>query len=456
METDNPEDDAAETEDGDVETSSSLQEYSASRPVTFTKSTSVTSSESHSDSKNVDPNSFLVELLGWANSDSSTDDTFPTKKPAEKPEIDSFAISEIILPILEDATISQERQTLNFGANSALAVDGGTGSSSIQQGDGLGEKFDSLLKFDIAMIDRSRPVEKAVLRIYSLAECPSGGTFVTTSDSSWDQQSISWDASPVGDGYEIGTIESVQSNTWYELDMIAALSWNDSISAFSSNQNVISIRISSSTSGRCMYSSMESGQAKAPYMSVRYGQSDSIQEFSSVMPPVSGQFILLRSTDDASIDATEPGANFGTEPTLKVAFDMVSRAITDVVIRFDLSELAGTMPASAVLSLYAEDDCPSAGVIMTTEGDSAWTESEVTWTTAPSYKKDDPGGGFNIGTFGQVTAHKWYGFDVVNAVKQAVSDSKSAVTFRISTTSDGECNYSSRESGRDPKLMVAF
>lgn len=407
---------------------------------------------------NDDPSSFLVELLGWANTDySAVDNSRPTNAPTKKPTTDSFAISEIILPIVEDATVSLQRQSLNFGANSALAVDGGANTLH-SQGDGLGERFDSLLKFDVGMIDHSRPVEKAVLRIYALAECMSGGTFVTTTDSTWDQETVTWETSPLGDGYEIGTIGSVSKNTWYELDVLPALTWNDSISPFSLDSNLISIRISSAASSRCMYSSMESGQARAPYVSVRYGTSDMIQEFSAPMnePPVSGQFLLLRSTDDATLDGANPMANLGTDTTLKVSFHLSSRGISDAIIRFDLSEIAGATPVSAVLSLYAETNCLSAGTIMTTEGDSIWSEKDVTWSSGPSYKKDTSGGGFNLGTFGHVTSNKWYGFDVAQAVKNAVQDGKSAVTFRISTATDGECVYSSRESGRDPKMMVAF
>lgn len=405
-----------------------------------------------------DPSSFLVELLSWANTDySTTDNSRPTHAPTKKPTPDSFAISEIILPIAEDATVSLQRQNLNFGANSALAVDGGT-STFDSQGDGLGEKFDSLLKFDIGLIDHSRPVEKAVLRIYALADCMSGGTFVTTTDSTWDQETVNWGTSPLGDGYEIGTIGSVSKNTWYELDVLPALAWNDSISPFSLDSNVISIRIASTASSRCMYSSMESGQAKAPYMSVRYGMSDVIQELSSPMhnPPVSGQFLLLKSTDDATLDGANPMATLGTDTTLKVSFDLSTRGISDAIIRFDLTEMVGAVPVSAVLSLYAETNCLSAGTIMTTEGESRWSERDITWSSAPSYKKDTQGGGFNLGTFGQVTSNKWYGFDVAQAVKNAVEDGKSDVTFRISTATDDECIYSSRESGRDPKMMVAF
>jgi hypothetical protein len=415
----------------------------------------VTVSRPHNDN---DPSTFLVELLGWANSDYSPVDnnSRPTNAPTKKPTPETFAISEIILPIMEDATVSLQRQNLNFGANSALAVDGGTGTIH-SQGDGLGERFDSLLKFDVGMIDHSRPVEKAVLRIYALANCMSGGTFVTTTDSIWDQESVTWETSPLGDGYEIGTIGSVKENTWYELDMLPALAWNDSISPFSLDSNIISIRISSSTSSRCMYSAMESGQAKAPYMSVRYGINEVIQEFSSQLnePPVSGQFLLLRSTDDATLDGANPMANLGTDTTLKVSFDLSTRGISDAVIRFDLSEIGGAMPVSAVLSLYAETECISAGNIMTTEGGSSWSEKDVTWSTAPSYKKEE-GGGFNLGTFGQVSPNKWYGFDVAQALQDAVKQGNTDVTFRISTATDGECVYSSRESGRDPKLMVAF
>jgi hypothetical protein len=434
------------------QTASSFQDISPNFEAISSSGQASTTSSSHAD-----PNaSFLVELLGWANSDTYTESTGSTHDPP-RPETDSFTISEIVLPIVEDTTISQLRPNLNFAGNSALAVDGGSTNGADQTGDGLGEKFDSLLKFDIGMIDKSRLIEKAVLRIFALGNCRFGGTFVTTTDSSWDHKIVDWDSAPVGDGYEIGTIETANANEWYELDVMAALSWNDSISAFSSNENFLSVRISSVWTGRCLFSSMENGMANAPYMSVKYGHADVIQEFSSPleMPPVSGQFLLLRSTDDSSIDALNPTAKLGMQPTLEVSYDAASR-ITDTLIRFDLTELAGSIPLSSVLNLYAESNCTSAGTIMTTEGDSSWSESDVTWTSAPRYLRDEEGGGFNVGTFGQVTWHKWYGFDVKNAVKQAVTQGKAAVTFRISTSSQEECKYSSRESGRDPKLMVAF
>jgi hypothetical protein len=411
-----------------------------------------------------DPINFLVELLGWANSDLAPTPTItayssPMSSPMASPnqQDTSFSISEIILPILEDATISQARTALNFGSNNALAVDGGVPSS---QQDGLGERFDSLLKFDIGMIDNTRPLESATLRLYALDDCMEGGTFVTTTDTTWSHTSVSWDSAPASDGFNIGSLSSdIKSNNWYELDMLSALSWNDALSGFDADNTVLSVRVSSSANSRCMYSSMESGSSKAPYMSVRYGQGVNMDQLSiPVEVPMNGQFLLLRATDDSTIDASNANnVQAGTEVTLKVSYDSITRSITDVIIRFDLSQMAATSPRSAVLTLFAQSDCSSAGTIMTTGGTSNWNENDISWSNAPSYQRNTPGGGFNIGTFGSVSSGKWYGFDVAQAIQRAVADGMDAVTFRISEgAGGGDCVFGSRESGRDPKLMVAF
>ena len=54
-----------------------------------------------------------------------------------------------------------------------------------------------------------------------------------------------------------------------------------------------------------------------------------------------------------------------------------------------------------------------------------------------------------------MTAH-WNGFDATRAVSHAIQEKKTAVTFRVSMGADSECEYSSIQSGRDPKLMITF
>ncbi|KAL7467129.1 hypothetical protein ACHAXS_007499 [Conticribra weissflogii] len=437
---------------------------------------------------------FLVQLLGWTNSDLTVLDPPPPVEaeadvpPAEGMELqdaDALAISTLTLPVLEDATISKQRTHDNFGTNSALAVSAGSISS---------EGFDSLLKFDVGIVDSSRVIDAAALHIRSVADCSQGGTFTTTTSSSWESRSVTWENAPGNDGYIIGTLQEVLQNEWYELDVLPALQWNDALSGFTSG-TYLSIRITTADDKRCMFASKESGEGTAPYLTVIY-RNEEPQEYvvpaaaaatantgglvsnlssggsdatsmgtMSIEPIAPGQFLLLRATDDATIDPKSPTAGSSTiDPLLlKNAFDISNFLVLDFLLRFDLAEMKNTRPRTAVLTLYAESTCTSAGKFVTTAGGSSvpdggdWSDDAVSWSNAPAH---DPAlgavGGTEIGTFGEVFAGNWYGFDVVRAVADAIDAGKTSLTFRVSSGNSGVCEFSSRRSGRDPKLMVAF
>jgi hypothetical protein len=175
----------------------------------------------------------------------------------------------------------------------------------------------------------------------------------------------------------------------------------------------------------------------------------------SLPPPVIGDFILLKATDDATVVGSNPSRNFGNEPNLLTTFDPDTRDILDSLIRFDLTELVSTPARTAVLSMYSETDCLSAGMFTTTSGNVDWTEDQVTWASAPMY---EPGtrDGTSLGVFGAVQANAWNAFNVVSAINDAVKLGKSSVTFRISSGNLNPCQFTSRNGGRAPKLMVAF
>lgn len=394
---------------------------------------------------------FLVEMLGWANADmpevmipeGSTFDTSSSTSPQVE---ENNQISELTLPIVSDATVSQNRPDANFGSNTALAVDGGAEDS----GSGS-EKLDSLLKFDVGMIDSTRKIESAVLKVYALSNCLES-TFTTTVDSDWDHQEVTWDTAPSGRGGVLfDTIKDVRQNMWYEIDISRAIEWQDNISIDDSNGSFLSIRMASTESSRCLYSSMESGGAKAPVIVINY-----LQHEVGHPKPATGQFILLQADADSTISASSPNTVLSKEPTLMVEFDPFTRNIHDTLIRFDLSKTGGTDPRSAILSLFSEISCPSAGTFTTTNGDADWDESSITWSTAPEAGDADQLNGVMIGTFGAVSKNRWHGFDVTQAIRLAILTKKKDVTFRISSGNTESCLYSSIESGREPKLMVSF
>ena len=184
-------------------------------------------------------------------------------------------------------------------------------------------------------------------------------------------------------------------------------------------------------------------------------QGQDVLQPSPLPTPVTGDFLLLRATDDATVVGNNPSKNFGKEPNLLTAFDSATRNNFDSLIRFDLTALVSTPTRTAILSLYSETDCVSAGSFSTTSGNVKWDEDTVTWGTAPSY---DPtsNDGTSLGVFGAVSANKWNAFDVAPAINDAIKAEKKSVTFRISSGTLNPCQFTSRNGKRAPKLMVAF
>lgn len=418
--------------------------------------------------------SYLVDLIGWANDGMDTYSTQDfssgghasysfsiTDEPTPSPITSSHhsQVSELILPVTDDATVSRQRPNFNFGEHQALAVDGGDLTTT--KGDSNGESFDSLLKFDVSLIDPTRAVESLVLKLYVVEGCNWGGTFVTTSDSSWQSSTITWDSAPVADGEVIARLASITPSQWVDVDVTTSLSWHDDATALV--DPYISIRIESDENSRCLYSSMESGDALSPRMVVRYMEQATVversepyqgQALTDLPPPVIGDFLLLKATDDATVVGSNPSRNFGDEPDLLVAFDTYTRDILDSLIRFDLTEMVSTPARTAVLSLYSETDCDSAGMFTTIFG-STWSEDNITWASAPIY---EPGSqdGTSLGVFGSVQANEWNAFNVLPAINAAIKQKTNSLTFRINSGNLRPCQFTSRNGGRAPNLMVAF
>ena len=407
-----------------------------------------------------DDGSYLMELLEWANNGV---DPFSTAiswqivdqrsqgKSTTFSSTSDTSIIELLLPVVADATISSVRTEVNFGMQSALAVDGG-GSRD--------EKYDSLLKFDISLLDTSRPVESAKLKLHALAGCSAGGMFSSTlSDQDWESDKVTWISAPKTDG-AIASLGQVSSGQDINVDLSSAMSWHEAATSASSSYKYMTIRIESSEHSRCLYSSMEGAESEAPTLEIKYKQETAIitsdgSSEESLMTIAHGDFLELSATDDATVVALQSKRNFGQEPNLLAAYDSYTRGIFDIIIRFDLSQIQDTIPRSSVLSLFAETDCESAGTFATTSVNLPWTEDSVNWSNAPVY---DPRavGGTMIGTFGGLKGGNWYGFNVHQALTNALLAGSDAVTFRVSSGDLHPCQYSSRNGGLAPKLMVAF
>eukprot|EP00804_Cyclotella_cryptica_P002256 CCRYP_020536-RA/>CCRYP_020536-RA protein AED:0.23 eAED:0.23 QI:1408/1/1/1/1/1/2/109/673 len=374
------------------------------------------------------------------------------------------SFSELVFIATEDASISNVRHGDNFGTQHEIVVDGGDyGTGLIRGSNGDSEQFDALLKFDTSSIN-PLAVKSGLLRIYVTHSCLYGGDiYATNGHDDWSQETVTWDDAPQASGLAIGSLSSVEAGNWYSVDLSM---FSD---VFSDDQ--ATLRVVSPENSRCRYTSLDRGNETAPRLVLRLNST--VEKMEDITPydntstplkptqeliPVSGNFILIVATDDATIDATAIDANLGSSPFLSVDYDEHTRTIHDAVIRFDLSQMrGGALPRSALLTLFTESQCGNAGTFMTTEGDGEWNENSISWASAPNYVSNTSFvGGQMVGTFGEVASGRWYGFSVIEALTEAVLARKKALTFRLTSGGMQSCSYSSLQSGRPPKLLVAF
>ena len=158
---------------------------------------------------------------------------------------------------------------------------------------------------------------------------------------------------------------------------------------------------------------------------------------------------MVRASSDATIDAIRVDEKLGLLPSLHVSWNRNPRQIFESVISFDLKEFQQQLPVSAMLALFPEIQCHSAGKIAVAGTNEILSDTEMSWTNAPYSVME-------IGTFGAIEAGHWYGFNVLKALEWAYESGKTNITFRLSSDGDYSCQYSSIQSGRAPKLIASF
>jgi parallel beta-helix repeat protein len=158
---------------------------------------------------------------------------------------------------------------------------------------------------------------------------------------------------------------------------------------------------------------------------------------------LSAQTILtFPPTDDATVRENRPTRNLGANSALEVD----ASSTKDTLLRFDVSGVDTKPIANVTLRLFAIDSSPVGGdfFIMT---DTSWSETTVTWNTAP------PGDGGFLVALGAVSSGKWYELDVTPLVT-----ADGPVSIRVSSTNSNGADYSSKENanGNAPELMVTL
>jgi chitodextrinase len=152
------------------------------------------------------------------------------------------APNTITVTPVADTWVQDTTPTTNYGSNAAIGTDG----SPVKH---------ILLTFNVSGL-LGRPVVSAKLRLYCVDPSGLGGEFHRLPNTSWSESSVTWNSAPAADPAVLGTLASVTTGNWYEVDVTSALSGDGPVSFEA---------LSTSTNG-ADYSSKEGAVGFAPHL----------------------------------------------------------------------------------------------------------------------------------------------------------------------------------------------
>ena len=152
--------------------------------------------------------------------------------------------------------------------------------------------------------------------------------------------------------------------------------------------------------------------------------------------------LVLTPTDDAQIQQVNPTTNYGKSSQIGVD----ASPVTDSLIKFRVSGTGTKTVISAKIRLYCVNGSGTGGAFHSV-ADSSWSESTVTWSTAPA---TGPG---TLATLGAVAAGTWYEVDLTPYIT-----GDGTYTVRINSSNSDGAYYSSKEAttGTAPQLVVTL
>ena len=297
-----------------------------------------------------------------------------------------------------DTFVAQATPTSNFGTSQLLEVD----NSPIQH---------ILLKFNVSGLSGS--VTDVKLRLHALDGSTTGGSVFRTASTSWSETGVTWNTAPAADPSPLGSIGAVAAGTWYQVDVDSLVTGN----------GTFGVRITSTSGDGADYASKERGGGLAAQLVVTTGSSPP-------PPPPGGGTLTFTAGADTFVAQGTPTSNFGTSQLLEVD----NSPIQHILLKFNVSGLSGSV-TDVKLRLHALDGSTTGGSVFRTASTS-WSETGVTWNTAPAA---DPS---PLGSLGPVSPGTWYQVDVDSLVT-----GNGTFGVRITSTSGDGADYASRERG---------
>mmetsp|Transcript_16612 Transcript_16612/g.30163 ORF Transcript_16612/g.30163 Transcript_16612/m.30163 type:complete len:368 (-) Transcript_16612:168-1271(-) len=140
----------------------------------------------------------------------------------------SYIETVITIPASGDAVIMPGFPDKCFGSVPSMLISSAASSAG---------RHETLLQFQTSAVDRSicnaGGVVSANVHLYSLVNSHQSGIFVTTSNNTWSENSVSWNNAPKSDGIVLRSdnhLHSIEVNKWYGVDVSSALILGETLS----------------------------------------------------------------------------------------------------------------------------------------------------------------------------------------------------------------------------------
>ncbi|KAL7510523.1 hypothetical protein ACHAXN_007423 [Cyclotella atomus] len=194
--------------------------------------------------------------------------TIATPAPSAGPK--SVGLS---IPLDKAATVSEGENITPFGNLESLTVDGT-----------IDNRYDTMLSVDLGFLMAIPDYNTITLRLYVLeADGDYCGTFQTTSNPWWDEDSVTWMNAPGANGNVLGDAVVNQDSEWVELDVTEVLTVMEAES-----NNLLSVRLFSNEGSRCVFASNNgSNMLQAPNLLLLLNQRNEVDvdEAAGARPP---------------------------------------------------------------------------------------------------------------------------------------------------------------------------
>ena len=158
----------------------------------------------------------------------------------------------------------------------------------------------------------------------------------------------------------------------------------------------------------------------------------------SAAPGQAAQSKTFTPIADAYVRSASPNENLGSSTSLRADGD----PRTIAYVKFDLT--GSGRVARAWLRLHSHREALGTGISVHTVGSSSWSESRLTYATAPAL-------GAEVARFGPFGKDRWITLDVTSAVK-----GNTPVTLALTTTSSSSRWFRSRETSFSPQLVATL